>query len=111
MTTTPDTTPVPEALVAYLRQREIQRAEDVAELLTRFSERELLLMKEAAVMGYVQGVRHGPYRDKIPGDRAILLEVAEACLSFRDLYPTITGYQPEAEEADADGTAAGGETR
>jgi hypothetical protein len=89
---------VPDALVAYLREREVQRAEDVAALLNGFTERELRLMKEAAVMGYVQGVRNGPYRDGIPGDQAVFLEVMEACLHFRELYPTITGYQPEPED-------------
>lgn len=99
MTTQPAADPdIPEALVAYLRQREVQRAQDVAERLSSFTERELRLMKEAAVMGYVQGVRNGPYRDGIPGDRAVFLEVVEACLSFRDLYPTIAGYQPEPED-------------
>lgn len=97
--TTPAEPAIPEALVAYLQQRDAQRAQDVNDLAATFTERELLLMKEAAVMGYVQGAKNHPHRDRIPGNRAILLEVLEACLHFRDLYPTITGYQPEPEEA------------
>lgn len=95
---TEPTADIPDALVAYLQQRDLQRAQDVAALLSTFTERELRLMKEAAVMGYVQGVRHGPYRDHYPGDEAVFLEAMEACLHFRELYPTITGYQPEPED-------------
>lgn len=97
----PDVTPsadIPDALVAYLRQRDIQRAQDVAALLSTFTERELRLMKEAAVMGYVQGAKNHPHRDRIPGDQDVFLEAMEACLHFRELYPTITGYQPEPED-------------
>lgn len=52
--------------------------------------RERRLVREAAVMGYVQGVRHGPHRDKIPGDSAIVVEVLIACDAFCDLYPFLS---------------------
>lgn len=82
-------TSVPGFLVDYFTQREAARARAVANVLTGLTERELLLVKEAAVMGWVQGMRHHdlPY----PGDRQALATVVDACLSFSDLYPTISG--------------------
>lgn len=98
MTTHPD-----DFLLDYLAKRDAERADAVQERLATLTERERLLIKEAAVMGYVQGVRNGPYRDKIPGDRAILAEVVQACISFNDLYPTISGYVADGgDEEDED---------
>lgn len=80
---------VPEFIARYLQQRDNNRRDAVAEILSGLTERELLLVKEAAVMGWVQGMRHHdlPY----PGDRQALATVVDACLSFSDLYPTISG--------------------
>jgi len=49
-----------EALAGYLQIRAEQRANDVAQLAASFTPRELLLIKEAAVMGYVQGGMGAP---------------------------------------------------
>lgn len=80
-----------EQLVGYFEIRAKQRAEARERLAVGFTERELRLIREAAVMGYVQGVQSGPHRDRIPPDSQILIEVLDACLVHSDLYPTITG--------------------
>lgn len=80
-----------ELIAGYLDTRAKQRTAAVECLASGFTERELLLIKEAAVMGYVQGVRSGPHRDKIPPDLQIVTEVLDACMVHDDLYPTIAG--------------------
>lgn len=87
---------VPSFLVGYFTQREAHRARAVATVLTGLTERELLLVKEAAVMGWVQGMRHHDL--DCPGDRKILTSVVDACLSFSDRYPTISGYVADDED-------------
>lgn len=97
MTATPDISP---ELMAYFAGRQRQRAQAVADVLNRLTERELLLVKEAAVMGFVQGVMHQrDTGDKIPGDRAILMSVVEDVLAFPENYPTLANYT-ESDEAD-----------
>jgi hypothetical protein len=86
---------VPDFLVDYFTQREASRAQAVARVLTSLTERELLLVKEAAVMGWVQGMRHHDLA--CPGDRKILASVVDACLSFSDRYPTISGHSEDDE--------------
>jgi hypothetical protein len=88
---------IPEFLAAYLVKIDAHRAEAMNEALRRLTDRELLLFKEAAVMGYVQGMRH-PQEQKYPGDREVLARVTDACLGFPDLYPTIAGYAPEPDD-------------
>lgn len=90
MTTTPQADSLPDVIVQYIAGRDAYRAKAVAQLLSGLTERELLLVKEAAVMGWVQGVRHHDL--KIPGDRQVLVTVVDACRSFADLYPTITNH-------------------
>jgi hypothetical protein len=89
---------VPDFLVDYFTQREASRAQAVAAVLTGLTERELLLVMEAAVMGWVQGQRHHDL--PIPGNRKILTTVVDACLAFADIYPTISGYVEDDEAAE-----------
>ena len=84
-----------DRLADYLGIRERQRREDVERLVGGLTVREVRLVREAAVMGYVQGAKNGLHRDKIPGDGEIAYEVLDACLHFPELYPTITGYVEE----------------
>lgn len=81
---------LPEPLVAYLAERDAQRANAVDDFLNRLTPRERALIKQIAVMGYVQGVRH-PNGERIPNNTPLLAQVIDACFSFPDLYPTITG--------------------
>ncbi|WP_042400079.1 hypothetical protein [Streptacidiphilus carbonis] len=90
--------PLPDALLTLFANRAAERRQQAAERFGTFTERERVLMKEAAVMGYVQGTRH-PKGDDFPKDSWILSTVIEACLSNPDLYRTISGYVEEAEDA------------
>ena len=83
-----DTTGLSETIARYLAYVDATRASAVTETLAGLTERELLLVKDAAVMGWVQGKRHHDLG--YPGDRQVLVTVVDACLAFPDLYPTIT---------------------
>lgn len=93
-----------KGLISYMEQRGIARADAVDEFLKTLSERELLLVKDAAVMGYVRGTLHGRHgkAEDFPKDSAILFEVVDACFSHPDLYPSIGGYNrsPDTDEMD-----------
>jgi hypothetical protein len=79
---------LPTFLVDYMERRRQQRADAVNETLAALTERELRLVKEAAVMGYVQGVRHHDL--PMLRDSDVLSLVIDACHSFPVEYPTIT---------------------
>lgn len=87
---------IPEQLVTYLADQNAQRAKAVDDFLTKLTPRERALVTQAAVMGYVQGVRH-PEGERIPKNQPLLAkalypllaEVVDACFAFPDLYPAI----------------------
>ncbi|GAA0501131.1 hypothetical protein [Streptomyces olivaceiscleroticus] len=79
---------LPEYLVAYLMERDAQRASAVDTLLTSLTERERALVRDAAVMGYVRGTFH-PRGEEVPLNKAIVAEVVSACFTFPSLYPAI----------------------
>ncbi|GAA0637505.1 hypothetical protein GCM10009535_12380 [Streptomyces thermocarboxydovorans] len=79
---------LPDYLVAYLAQRDAQRANAVADVLGALTDRERALIKDAAVMGYVRGRMH-PDSEAHPKDSAVLAEVIDACLAHPDLYPAV----------------------
>lgn len=83
------TTPaIPEALARYLLERDAQHAEAVAEFLAALTDRERALIRDFAVMGYVQGRMH-PQGEPHPKDSHVLALVVDACLAHRDLYPAV----------------------
>jgi len=86
---------LPVALSAYFIQRQATRRTAVTQTLDGLTERERLLVKEAAVMGWVQGMRY--HNLQYPGDRQVLNTVIDACITFSDLYPTITNHTTEQE--------------
>ena len=79
---------LPEALERYLDRMDSSRRDDIARVLDGLTEREVLLVKDAAVMGWVQGMRHHDLR--IPGDSKIVTTVVDACLAFPEYYPTLS---------------------
>lgn len=89
---------LPEFLIRYLTERDTQRGNAVADVLASLTERELLLVKEAAVMGYVRG-KISLSKEKVPRDSAILTEVVDACLASSDLYPVITSVTEQPKPA------------
>jgi len=82
---------IDERLLRYFAIREVERSESVARTLAGMTERERRLVREAAVMGYVQGVKAVPggHRETFPPDADVLYQVVDACLHFDDLYPVM----------------------
>ena len=79
---------LPEPLIAYLADREQQRASAVDAFLASLTDYERGLVHDAAVMGYVQGLM----RDRsegAPKDSQTMALVIDACLAMPDLYPTV----------------------
>lgn len=79
---------LPDWMAAYVRERDSQRKQGLKVKLESFTARELLLIKDAAVMGYVRGTM-APKGEAIPKDWAIVTEVVGECMAFPDLYPEV----------------------
>ena len=82
-------TELPASLITYLADRDTQRASAVDDFLNHLTPRERALVREAAVMGYIQGLM----RDRsegAPKDSATVRLVVDACFAFPDLYPAVS---------------------
>jgi hypothetical protein len=88
---------LPDQLVAYLAERDAQRANAVDAFLTRLTPRERALFHDAAVMGYVQGLMRDR-EEGCPKDSQVMALVADACFAFPDLYPAVNAVARDAEE-------------
>jgi hypothetical protein len=88
----PDDAPMEEVL-RYMQIRDQQRIDAAAHVLQAMTGRERRLFREAAVMGYVQGVRSVPggHNATIPPDSNIVFAVIAGARSMKDLYPVING--------------------
>lgn len=95
---------LPPEIVDYLLRRDAARQNAAAEVYGRLTEREQLLVREAAVMGYVQGRMHPADADH-PKDSEVVFRVVDGCLSNSDLYPTLTGREDDETEETSDGNA------
>ena len=91
-------TQLPADYVRYLAQRDAERHEATANAYAALTEREQRLVREAAVMGYVQGRRH-PAGEDHPKDSWVTQLVVQECLAFPDLYPVINAIAREAGPA------------
>lgn len=91
------TQPLPQPLVDYLTARDNQRVQAVADALGALSDRERALVREAAVMGYVQGRMH-PQGEPHPPNSAVLFEVIDACLAMPDLYPAFAALGANSDD-------------
>jgi hypothetical protein len=83
-----DRSELPDFLASYLDRRCQERAAGVKDFLDRLTLRERALVRDFAVMGYVQGCRH-PEGAPHPKDSAVLDLVTDACMAFSDLYPAV----------------------
>ena len=81
-------TQLPADYVRYLAQRDAERHEATANAYAALTDRERALVRDAAVMGYVQGTLH-PRGEKHPKDSWVTALVVQECLAFPDLYPAI----------------------
>jgi hypothetical protein len=80
---------LPPELINYLSARDHERGQKIDAVLATLSPREQVLVREAAVMGYVQGSM-APKAAGIPFDTAILRGVVAACLAMPDRYPNLS---------------------
>lgn len=88
------TQPLPDGLVDYLIARDAERADAVTQFLGRLTDREHTLMRDAAVMGYVQGRRH-PQDEDHPKDTVAFRLVVDAALAIPDLYPAVAAVKEQ----------------
>ena len=72
----------------HFDQSDSMRRKNVARILASLTEREALLVHDAAVMGWVQGMRH--HDQTFPGDVNAVTSVVDACLAFPEYYPTLS---------------------
>jgi hypothetical protein len=88
---------LPEALLTHLAQREAARHQQAADWYATLTDRERALVRDAAVMGYVQGTYHRRDVDVFPKDSTILAMVVEECLAITNKFPAISHEeQPDA---------------
>lgn len=81
-------TQLPAGLVDYLAARDRARHQQTDDAIAALTDREQALVREAAVMGYVQGaMAHG---QPIPTDTSILRTVVSACQAMPELYPNLS---------------------
>jgi hypothetical protein len=83
------TTHLPEALAAYLTAQREAREQRTDRALAALTLRERYLIREASVMGYVQGAM-SPRGEAIPPDSEVLRLVIAAALAMPDLYPHLS---------------------
>lgn len=88
-----------ELLEKYLAGRERARWDEANEMFETLSERERALVRDAAIMGFVQGsmAAGGISRESFPKDRVILRDTLLGCSEHKDLYPTIGTIGDEQE--------------
>lgn len=79
-----------QVLADYIRKQAQRHARQVDDALSALTVREMKLVKEAAVMGFVQG-RVSQQGETVPKDSVIVYQVIGACLHNPDIYPTIAG--------------------
>jgi hypothetical protein len=86
------------ALVGLWRES-VREAHDarVKVILDRLEPREALILREAAVMGFVQGVMWAGalHERQVPPDREIVYRTLDGIGGFPDTYPTLNGRGPE----------------
>lgn len=84
----------PDNLLTYIANRDAARHAHAAEVYGALTERERALVKDAAVMGFVQGLMR-EREEGVPKDSQIVALVVEACLAQPDLYPAINATNEE----------------
>lgn len=89
-----------EQLLGYLAARDQQRVDRFDRLMGSLSERERRLVREAAVMGYVQGTL-APAGAPIPPDSETAFRVVSSALDFPEQYPVLHWLDGEAAAAAA----------
>lgn len=76
-------------LLPYFQTRQQERDQAVVDKWNVLTPREQAHLREAAVMGYVQGYMDGKAGGEHRKDNEIVRLVLDAVNSFRDLYPVL----------------------
>lgn len=101
---------IDDALAQYLAARWTAEGRRVASVISVMRAREVRLVREAAIMGYVRGAMAGEsavfnggrlFSTQIPDGKDILATVISACLSMPDLYPTFERMERTAMRREA----------
>jgi hypothetical protein len=82
---------LPPGMLAYFETRAQQREQDIDEHLAQFTPRERSLIRDAAVMGYVQGRMDERARIEMPRDTPIMRGVVYAALRDSEGYAVLRG--------------------
>jgi hypothetical protein len=96
---------VPADLAEYFARCQERRKAKATKMWGLLKPRDQRLVREAAVMGFVQGERfgvtrkRGPFEGGFPSDAAIVEQVLIAVESFPDLYPTFRRLSRRADRA------------
>lgn len=83
---------LPAPLIAYLADRDAERADRVRDFLASLTDYERGLVHDTAVMGYVQGLMRDR-EEGCPKDWAVMALVVDACFAHPDLYPTVNAKE------------------
>lgn len=89
-------------LAEYMATRDAQELERVNKALEKLSVYEQALVRDAAVMGYVQGLMDGWVRMDCRRDHDIIFMTVRGCLREPDKYPAVSGQRPRPCEPCAD---------
>lgn len=85
--------PMSEDLMRYLLEGDRRRKGAAESRFASLTPREQWLVREAAVMGFVQGARTAP-GERVPSATVIVRSVIEECQVRPGLYPTLAGSVP-----------------
>ena len=96
------TAALPPELVTYLVTRAQQREQIIDDRLAELTPRERSLVRDAAVMGYVQGRLDERAHTDYPKDTAILRMVIDAALLEESGYAILRGVAHEYTEPETE---------
>lgn len=88
-------TEIPPELLEYMDRRRQAAADRANAILEPLTAREISLVRDAAVMGFVQGMMHGRYETQCPKDADIMADVLHALTGETEGYPVIRGEAHE----------------
>lgn len=96
------TASLPPEIVAYFETRARKREQDIDERLAELTPRERSLVRDAAVMGYVQGRMDERARVETPRDTPIMRMVVYAALREDTYYAVLRGAAHQYTEPGAE---------
>ena len=85
----------PDRLAEIIAAQDEERLRVAREMFINLTERERLLVKEAAVMGFFigQNAAGGVPREEYPKDSDVLFRALDTARVYDDLYPTLAALE------------------